>query len=134
MNACPTSAPITSSSNQYDRDAASSRSSFSISHRQVALGAARRSGERKKHLFEIGARANLLSPRSSSSVPSPTTRPPLNSTNRSQMRAASPSWWIERNSVRPSCRARPQHLHDVACLPEIETVERLVEHQQRLPA
>ena len=47
------------------------------------------------------------------------------------MRSASPSWWIERNSVRP-LRVRAQDRHHVARLPEIEAVERLVEHEQRL--
>jgi len=46
MNACPTSAPTTSSNNQYDREAASSRSSFSSSQRDVRLR------ERKEHLLE----------------------------------------------------------------------------------
>ena len=42
---------------------------------------------------------------SSSAVPSPTERPPLSSTKRSQTRAASLIWWIERNSVRPPAAA-----------------------------
>src|SRR5947207_14396634 len=44
MNACPTSNPVTTSNSQYARDAASSRNSFSTSHRH--------SRERKKHLLE----------------------------------------------------------------------------------
>src|SRR5690349_20678315 len=47
MNACPTSNPMTSKSSQYDRDAASSRSSLRTSQRHARI-----SGERKKDLFE----------------------------------------------------------------------------------
>src|SRR5262252_46797 len=67
MNAWPTSAPITSSSSQYDFDARSSRHSLASSHRntgEFAL-ASLDSGERKKDLLdaslvELGVRAQLF--------------------------------------------------------------------------
>src|SRR5262245_40392034 len=57
MNACPTSAPITTSNNHQDFEAASSRSSFSTSQRNTRG----RSGEGKKHLCESAiAHAGVL--------------------------------------------------------------------------
>src|SRR2546428_11637729 len=60
MNVTPTSGPITSSITHQDREATSSRHSFSTSQRQAGLRAARFGApstlrERKEDLFEVVA-------------------------------------------------------------------------------
>src|SRR4051812_7665450 len=55
MNACPTSSPRTSISSQYDREATSSRSSFSRNQRKLDEP---RSREGKKHLLETTTRVD----------------------------------------------------------------------------
>ena len=85
MNVTPTSGPIAASSTHQARDAISSCASFRTSQPNAL-------GERKEHLFEIAA--GIVAARGGGDgelvpVPSPQTRPPLKSTNRSQTRAAS---------------------------------------------
>jgi len=60
--------------------------------------------------------------------PSPTILPPLNSTNRSQMRARVTELMDRQEERSPTSRVRAKDLHDVPRLTQIETVERLVEH------
>src|SRR5215831_14880487 len=133
MNAWPTSAPITSKSSQYDFDARSSRHSFASSHRKTGgfVLASLDSGERKEDLLDatlskLGVRAQLVE------------RPLAgNATTAQQHEAVADSssvrQLVDRQKQRaPRGRVVAQHAHRVARLSEIEAVEGLVEHQQRL--
>src|SRR5215471_6223508 len=133
MNAWPTSAPITSSNSQYDFDANSSRHSLASSHRKTGglVLASLDSGERKKDLLdatlgELGVRAQLVE------------RPFAgDATTAEQYEAVADSRSVRQLVDRQKQRAPgggvvAQDSHRVARLPEIEAVEGLVEHEQRL--
>src|SRR5690348_14860826 len=136
MNACPTSAPMTINRSQYDRDAASSRSSFSMSQRHV-LGADASapgpwaSGKGKKNLFE-SARCQI---RLGSQF---IERPFADDFAAAQQHetvtdAAGVAELVDREKQgAPGRRGVLQDGHNVSRLTEVESVERLVQHQERL--
>src|SRR3954469_10727343 len=154
MKVTPTSGPIASSSTHQARDATSSRYSLATSQRHEEKTAERVkiaekkflfalfaiaavfsvSGERKEHLFQIGggftARPGLrrqFVERAFAANPSPTQQdePIADALRILDL--------VNRQEHRPAGRGvRAQGLRDIAALPEIETVERLIGQQQRL--
>src|SRR5689334_20784989 len=136
MKACPTSAPITRSSSQYDRDAASSRNSFSMSQRHVVVAetcasGAGVSGEGKKDLFEAAGdemrlRAKFLQGSLADNFAAA-------QEHESVANASCVSKLMDREKKRSTTGCRLlQDGHHVARLTEIESIEGLVEHEQRL--
>src|SRR5262245_31763070 len=128
MNACPTRRPTTTSSSQYERDAASSRSSFASSQR--AIPRALREG--KKDLLEprvalkTRARAQLGHRPFADDTPAAEQDQTIADSLRVRQ-------LMDREKERPSERRElAERTHHFARLAEIESVERLIEHEQRL--
>src|SRR5689334_20351277 len=128
MKVTPTSGPIASSSTHHAREAISSRASLRSSQSACL-------GERKEDLFEIvaGARAARRRQRGQLATGPFAARAPAAQQHEPIADAAGVPDLVNRQEHRAARRRVGwQNARDVAALPQVEAVERLVGEQQRL--
>src|SRR5260370_29794090 len=132
MNDTPTSGPMTRSRTHHALETTSSRHSLSRSHRKAGLGL----GERKEYLFEVNVgygciaryrqRREFLNRAFAAYAPAAEQHEPI-------AEARGIADLMNREEQRPAAgRVRTQRRGNLATLPQVESLEGLVDEQRRL--